>query len=109
MSKTSNNQLGVRIGDVAFNGDTQCFEALVTIDAGTRRYKYACAILGPMTMPFEQAAQGLQTQALRSHANESGLRAHFRPHRPVSRGRRQRFDPRRWLAQIGIGAQKNAA
>ncbi|WP_189799425.1 orotidine 5-phosphate decarboxylase [Tateyamaria sp. syn59] len=57
----------LQLSDVIYNAATQSFEALVTVhdDRGAR--SYACAINAPITMAFEDAAEGLATQAMRRH------------------------------------------
>ncbi len=99
----------VQINDVAYNAATQCFEALVTVRKQDRIYKYPCAIEAPISMSFEQAAEGLQKQALRSHKAGRGMYSQMRRQVAGMRAGRPRFDPRSWLAQLGFGTQDRAA
>lgn len=109
MTPTSIEQPNVHINDVIYNASTQCFEALVSVHAGTRASKYPCAIEAPITMSFEDATEGLMTQALRRHSQRSGLHSQMRNHAPLPRAGRQRFDPRDWLEQLGFGLSGKAA
>jgi len=109
MTKTSKENPVVQISDVMYNAANQCFEALVSVDTGTRTAKYPCAIQAPMTMSFEQATAGLTTQALRRHRQANGLKSQMRKHSATPRAGRPRFDPRTWLAQLGFGATDQAA
>jgi hypothetical protein len=109
MTHASIEQPNVHINDVIYNASTQCFEALVSVSAGTRAAKYPCAIEAPITMSFEDAADGLMTQALRRHSQGSGLYSQMRKHAPLPRAGRQRFDPRDWLEQLGISLSGKAA
>jgi hypothetical protein len=99
----------IQISDVMYNAATQCFEAMVTVDTGTRTAKYPCEIEAPITMSFEQAAAGLKTQALRRHKTRSGMYSQMRRHVADVRAGRARFDPRAWLAQLGFSSADKAA
>ena len=55
----------VELNNVIYNAANQSFEALVTVYAKTSSRSFACAINAPIDMTFEDAAQGLSTQALR--------------------------------------------
>ncbi|MEQ6249853.1 orotidine 5-phosphate decarboxylase [Sulfitobacter sp. HNIBRBA3233] len=90
----------VQLDNVIYNAATQSFEALVSVrsNGGTRRY--ACAIDAPITMSFEQAAEGLRTQALRRHSSGRGLYSQMKRHAPSLRAGREKFDPRRWLSEL---------
>ncbi|MEL6464214.1 MAG: orotidine 5-phosphate decarboxylase [Pseudomonadota bacterium] len=57
----------LQLSDVIYNAATQSFEALVTVHDAGRVRSYACAIDAPITMEFEEAAEGLATQAMRRH------------------------------------------
>ncbi len=57
----------LQLSDVIYNATTQAFEALVTVHDTHGTRSYACAIDAPITMEFEDAAQGLATQAMRRH------------------------------------------
>lgn len=109
MTHTTKQQPIIQIGQVAYNATNQCFEALVTLTTANRKITYPCAILGPITMSFEKAAEGLQTQALRRHQSGRGLSSQMRAHAPRLRAGRPRFNPRAWLAQICFGASEEAA
>jgi hypothetical protein len=109
MTHASIEQPNVHISDVIYNASTQCFEALVTVLSGTRTGKYPCAIEAPITMSFEDASDGLMTQALRRHTQRNGLQSQMRNHAPLPRAGRQRFDPRDWLEQLGFGLTGKAA
>ena len=97
------------LNQVSYNAANQCFEALVTVSKDGTRKAYACAIEAPITLSFEQAAKGLKVQALRRSRESIGMYSQMRhaPMRP--RAGRAGFDPRKWLAQLGFGASKNAA
>lgn len=99
----------IRISDVLYNAATQCFEAMVTVDTGTHAKKYACEIEAPITMSFEQAAQGLRKQALRRHKTRSGMYSQMRRQVANVRAGRATFDPRQWLAQLGFMPSDRAA
>ncbi|WP_299027543.1 orotidine 5-phosphate decarboxylase [uncultured Sulfitobacter sp.] len=109
MTQQLNTQPKVQINDVIYNAASQCFEALVIVDTGSRTAKYPCAIQAPITMEFDEAAAGLTTQALRRHTQRFGLKSQMRSHAPAPRAGRQRFDPRKWLAQLGFGSAHKAA
>lgn len=99
----------VQIADVVYNASTQCFEALVTVSSDSKTAKYPCAIEAPITMSFEQAARGLEKQALRRHTAGKGMYSQMRQHIASARAGRPRFDPRAWLAQLGFGPLDRAA
>lgn len=109
MTQTFIEQPKVQISDVIYNATNQCFEALVTVDSGSRETRYPCAFQGPITMSFEAASAGLTTQALRRHSKGLGLQSQMRKHAPLPRAGRPRFDPRAWLAQLGFGVIDKAA
>ncbi|MEP1766952.1 MAG: orotidine 5-phosphate decarboxylase [Sulfitobacter sp.] len=109
MTKTAFEKPIIQINEVIYNASTQCFEALVSVDTGMRAAKYPCAIKAPITMSFEDASTGLTTQALRRHKQRDGLQSQMRHHAPMLRAGRPRFDPRKWLAQLGFGATDQAA
>lgn len=102
-------QTQVQISDVVYNAGTQCFEALVTVHGGATAKKYACEIEAPITMSFEQAAKGLQKQAMRRHNAKTGMFSQMRRHVADVRAGRPSFDPRAWLAQLGFGSIDKAA
>ncbi|MGJ8545648.1 MAG: orotidine 5-phosphate decarboxylase [Sulfitobacter sp.] len=96
-------RVSTQLDEVFYNASTQCFEALVTVHAATGPARYACAIDAPITMPFEAAASGLATQALRRHAGGRGLHSQFNPAPPAAprtRSGRAPFDLRGWLEQL---------
>lgn len=99
----------VQISDVVYNAGTQCFEALVTVASHTKTAKYPCAIEAPISMSFEQAARGLETQALRRHKAGKTMHSQMRHHVANTRAGRSSFDPRAWLAQLGFGPLNRAA
>jgi hypothetical protein len=86
--------------DVHYNAATQSFEALVTVHDGERSRKYACAIDAPITMSFEDAAEGLRTQALRRMNAGGGLYSEIQRPAPAQRAGRRSFDPIRWLESL---------
>ena len=62
-----------------------------------------------MSMSFEQAAKGLETQALRLHKSRKGMYSQMRTRVAEVRAGRPRFDPRAWLSQLGFNAMDKAA
>ena len=102
-------QTQIQISDVFYNAATQCFEALVSVGPSTDTKKYPCSIKAPMSMGFDEAAKGLSTQALRQHSQKSGMYSQMRGHVPKMRNGRERFDPRTWLAQLGLALPDKAA
>lgn len=99
----------IQIGQVAYNAATQCFEALVSVHTNGQIKKFPCAIQAPITMSFERASEGLASQAMRMSGNRAGLHSQIRPHLATVRAGRPRFDPRKWLAQLGFGTVDRAA
>ncbi len=90
----------IQLTDVRYNAAEQQFEAAVRVlDRGGRR-SYACAIKAPISMSFEQAAEGLAKQALRRHRNRGGMFSHLSPSGFARRGGRQAFDSKRWLEDV---------
>lgn len=87
----------IQLSDVIYNAATQNFEALVTVHRDGRTCRYACAINAPITMTFEDAAEGLARQALRRDAGARHLHSELRLRAAKQRAGRRRFDPRRWL------------
>jgi hypothetical protein len=63
----------VELNNVIYNATSQRFEALATVHNGVETRKFACAIDAPIDMSFEDASEGLATQALRRHAGRNGL------------------------------------
>ncbi|MEO0401488.1 MAG: orotidine 5-phosphate decarboxylase [Pseudomonadota bacterium] len=59
----------LQLTDVIYNAATQSFDALVTVHDTTGARSYACSIDAPITMEFDDAAQGLVTQAMRRHTH----------------------------------------
>jgi hypothetical protein len=90
----------IQMNDVIYNATEQCFEALVTVHDGDRSRRYACAINAPMTMSFDQAAEGLTRQAERRHMGRGGMHSEIRNIKPSPRSGRQRFDPKAWLQSV---------
>lgn len=102
-------QTQVQLRNVTYNAANQSFEALATVTSQSGTRTHPCFIEAPVTMSFEGAAKGLETQALRNDTRESGLSSQMR-HRVVPvRAGRQRFGPRAWLAQLGFGNIDKAA
>lgn len=99
----------VMLSDVIYNAGNQCFEALVTVRMDDLTKTYPCAIEAPISMSFEKAAEGLQTQALRKNKQGAQMYSQMRRHVAGVRAGRQRFDPRTWLAQLGFGSVDKAA
>ena len=67
----------IELSNVIYNAADQSFEAMATIrQAGVTR-KLACAINAPIQMPFEDAAQGLMTHALRNFSGRPGLASQY--------------------------------
>lgn len=60
---------------VRYNPMTNCFEAVVVIEAVTGTYRYPCSFEGSLKMPLTTAAHKLTQQAKRQHMNKSGLHA----------------------------------
>jgi hypothetical protein len=102
-------QSNVQIGPVAYNAATQCFEALVTVHDGGTTKKFPCAIEAPISMSFERATQGLKKQALRRLDGRKGLQSQMRKRVAEVRAGRPGFDPRNWLAHLGLGSIDRAA
>lgn len=90
----------VQIETVSYNAATQGFEALVSVHADGQRRRFACTLSAPITMSFEEAAQGLATQALRRHANKPGLSSAVAGFVIPQRAGRRKFDARRWLQSL---------
>ncbi|APX13438.1 hypothetical protein [Tateyamaria omphalii] len=67
----------LQLSDVIYNAATQSFEALVTVHDDRDSRSYACAINAPITMAFEDAAEGLATQAMRRHTHGRSRNAHL--------------------------------
>lgn len=99
----------IQFKDVIYNAATRSFEALVAVHDNGQTYKYACAIEAPISMPFEDAARGLCTQARRRHMARGGLRSVTQRHIPVNRNGRPKFDPVRWLEMLINRPDANAA
>jgi hypothetical protein len=99
----------IELSDVIYNAADQSFEALVTIHEPRSHYRYACSIIGPITMTFEDAAQGLTRQAQRRHRMARGLRSETRHHIPPARAGRPRFDAVGWLSGLIAQSDQNAA
>ena len=98
----------IKMSRVLYNAANQCFEALVTLQSGEGSKTYACAIDAPITMSFEEAAEGLKTQAVRQSKKTGVLYSQMR-HRAGLRAGRARFDPRAWLSQLGFSTVDRAA
>ncbi|UWR22154.1 orotidine 5-phosphate decarboxylase [Sulfitobacter sp. S190] len=99
----------VHLGNVVYNAATQSFEAVATVHEGDVTKNYPCAIDAPITMSFEDAARGLKKHALRRHTAGSGLYSQMRRHAPRLRAGRATFDPRTWLAQLGLMSNRDVA
>lgn len=99
----------IKISEVVYNAGTQCFEAMVSVGTGDKMITIPCAIEAPITMSFEQASKGLVTQALRRYKSRTGMYSQMRSHVASVRAGRPRFDPRAWLAQLGLGTLDEAA
>ncbi|RKE97379.1 hypothetical protein [Sulfitobacter guttiformis] len=99
----------IELNNVVYNAATQCFEALVTVETDTTTKTYPCAIEAPMSMSFEQAALGLQEQAVRRSKKATGMYSQMRHHVAPARAGRPRFDARTWLANLGFGSFNEAA
>ncbi|WP_299562121.1 orotidine 5-phosphate decarboxylase [uncultured Sulfitobacter sp.] len=102
-------QKRIHLNDVIYNAGTQSFEALVTIEGNGKARRYACAIEAPISTSFEDAAKGLKTQAMRQDRKGTGFYSQMRRHAPTLRAGRARFDPRTWLAQLGLMPNSDAA
>lgn len=90
----------IQLSDVIYNAANQTFEALVSIHNEGRMRKFACAIKAPISMSFEQAAEGLTKQAIRRDTQRSGMYSELMMRTAKLRAGRPRFDPRRWLESI---------
>lgn len=99
----------VQLSNVIYNAGNQCFEALATVTTQSATKTHACAIEAPISMSFEQAAEGLKLQALRQNEKGAGMYSQMRHHVATARAGRPRFDPRTWLAQLGLGIDTKAA
>ncbi|MEX3313545.1 orotidine 5-phosphate decarboxylase [Sulfitobacter sp. PS-8MA] len=99
----------IQMTDVLYNAANQCFEALVTVQDGKQKRRYACAIDAPITMSFNDAADGLRRQALRRHAQGRGLSSEVLRHVPAQRAGRRSFDPLRWLEEVMHFSGRDAA
>lgn len=102
-------QTKVQLSDVIYNAASQCFEALVTVSDSALAKQYPCAIEAPITMTFQQAAMGLEKQALRKHSSGRSLFSKTLRNRPTVRAGRAAFDPQLWLDQLGLMTHRNAA
>ena len=69
---------------VIYNAAEQAFEAKVTVHDAKGTASYACAIEAPISLSFEDAAEGLARQALRKHGMPRGLRS-WMAHEPITR------------------------
>ena len=99
----------IQLCDVVYNAATQSFEGTVIIRDGGVTRKYACGIDAPITTSFEDAAEGLATQAQRLHLNGGGIFSDFAPQHPAPRAGRAKFEPFEWLQQIARLPGQNAA
>ncbi|APE45541.1 orotidine 5-phosphate decarboxylase [Sulfitobacter alexandrii] len=90
----------IQLADVIYNPAEQTFEALVTVNRDGVTRTYPCAINAPITMTFEQAAQGLRKQAERRDAKGGGMYSEQVLRAAKQRAGRPRFDPRRWLESL---------
>ena len=90
----------IQLSDVIYNAANQSFEALVSVSTEGRTRRYACAIDAPISMTFEQAAEGLTRQAIRRDMKGSSLYSEVMLRAAKQRAGRPRFDPRRWLQSI---------
>ena len=63
----------IELNDVRYDAASQSFEATVTVHDNATVRRYACAIVAPITMTFDQAAKGLARQAVRRHQARGGL------------------------------------
>lgn len=99
----------IQISDVRYNAATQCFEASVTVHDNTIERRYACAISAPISMPFEEAAEGLARQAVRRHVHRGGLFSEAEAPRPRQRAGRPGLDPVRWLEKLIRQTDQKAA
>ncbi|MEL6617764.1 MAG: orotidine 5-phosphate decarboxylase [Pseudomonadota bacterium] len=78
----------LQLSDVIYNAATQAFEALVTVHDPRGGRSYACAIDAPISMTFENAADGLARQAVRRHVRGRSDAIHMPSATPPLRGRR---------------------
>ena len=90
----------VQLSEVIYNAANQCFEALATVHGNDHTRKYACAINAPISMSFEDAAEGLTRQALRRHEGRVGVYSEISVPTPQQRAGRPGFDPKRWLENL---------
>ncbi len=90
----------VQMTDVIYNAAEQCFEALVTVPVKDGFPKICRFDQPPISTSFADAASGLRKQAERRHANHGGMFSELQFQSAALRGRRQRFDPKTWLAHI---------
>ena len=89
----------IQLTNVIYNAANQSFEALVTVHTGDISRRYPCAINAPISMSFEDAAEGLTKQALRRD-KEVVPYSETRTHVPAQRAGRRGFDPIGWLDSI---------
>ncbi len=98
----------LQLSDVIYNAASQAFEALVTVHDPRGGRSYACAIDAPISMTFEDAADGLAKQAIRRHVRGPSDAAHMPSATPPQRAGRVRNGRRVTLATLTSG-RSNAA
>jgi len=90
----------VQLSDVIYNPINQSFEALATVYQDNQGRKYACAIDAPITMSFEDAAEGLKRQALRHHRGKRFLYSELRRHVATPRAGRSASGSLHWIERL---------
>ena len=70
----------LRIADIRYNPERAGFEALVTVHAGGRSYRYPSFVAAPMHAEYARVTRGLTERAMAAHKSGApGLRAYLRP------------------------------
>lgn len=99
----------IQLTEVIYNAANQSFEALVTVHTGEISRQYPCAISAPISMSFEDAAEGLTKQALRRDKQVRAPYSEIRKHVPAQRAGRRGFDPINWLESVVHADSSRAA
>lgn len=90
----------IQMNDVRYNAANQCFEATVIVHDNSTVRSYACALNGPISMSFQDAAKGLSTQAIGRHQHRGGLFSETKFTLPRKRPTRSKRTPAAWLQDL---------
>ncbi len=99
----------IEMTDVIYNAANQAFEALVTVHDFGRSHKYPCAIAAPITMDFQDAAEGLSRQAQRRHTRKLAAQKDAPRFVPLRPAKPRGFDAASWLKGFTDFGQRRAA